>query len=76
MSRSHQSSGAFLAMRLSQGLYDNRRIVVSLGGGGRCPTVPLSLSITAGVGPMEGVIKLGRKTFRDHGCWVCQRRTR
>jgi len=56
-------------MRLSQGVYDNRWIVVGLGGSGKCPTVPLSSSITAGVGPMEGVIKLGRKTFRDHGCW-------
>ena len=49
MSRSLQSSGAFLAMRLSRGVYDNRWIVVSLGGGGMCPTVPLSSSITAGV---------------------------
>ena len=31
--------------------------------------MPLSSSIAADAGPMEGVIKLGRKTFRDHGCW-------
>ena len=56
-------------MRLSQSVYDNKWIVVRLGGSKRCPAVPLFSSITTDAGPMEGVIKLGRKTFRDHGCW-------
>ena len=47
-------------MRLSQGVYDSKWIVVLLGGSKKYPAMPLGCM---------GVIKLGRKTFRDHRYW-------
>jgi hypothetical protein len=64
MSRSLQSSGELLAMRLGKGVYDSRWIVVLLGGSKRYLPCPYPRHHSGWI----GVIKLGRKMLRDHRC--------